>query len=74
MEKKSSAFKTIRKGVEAISFLGSLSPTRRSVGKGGREPWERGWCGRVLRGPKGLLTWREEDPSSRKILEGATFR
>ena len=25
-------------------------------------------------GPKGLLTWREEDPSSRKIREGATFR
>jgi len=69
MEKKSSAFKTIRIGVEAISFLGSLSyPSLRKDG------WERTLGTRLVwKSPKGLLTWREEDPSSREILEGATF-
>ena len=70
IEKKSSAFKTIRIGVEAISFLGSLSYTSLR-----RDGWERTLAtGLVWKSPKGLLPWREEDPSSRKISEGATFR
>ena len=55
-----------------------LSPTRHSVGvgTGRRKAWERGWDGTGLRGTlRGcLLAWREEDSSTRKFLEGGTFR